>query len=521
MRMKTLFGRTFDARPDRIDFRDLPYRPRLVSLPDRYPTAADIKRYFPAYRTSKMVLDQKQEGSCTGFGLAAVVNYLRWELELKSRSKSTKTPTKTAKVSARMLYQNARLYDEWQGEDYEGSSCRGAMKGFHKHGVCREQLWPYMANGKTGRALPGWDEDAPLTPLGAYFRIDSRSLVDLQSAIFETHAIYVSANVHDGWQHLEKCRSLADAMIGPPHGSDVGGHAFAMVGYTDQGFIIQNSWGPDWGFHGFAILPYEDWTKNGNDAWALVLGAPMRISVDGQSRNGSAKKQAKQETTFRSPAARTEISLDERLRIRGPLLARVGDDPSPVGPWTNGEEANHIIYIGHAGRAERELVAANSGEDAVRIVVQDGVKKAIANGISKIAIYDHGGLNSRTEGVTRAQVMGPWFLANDIHPIFVVWQTGFFESAGDIIRIGIEKLGKAPERVEGWVVDKLRDVKDRAFEVFARDFGVKAIWENMKGRAETASLTGGGLYAAAANLEPVIGFTCSVIRLARSCTAIS
>jgi hypothetical protein len=506
MRMKSLFGRTFDARPDRIDFRDLPYRPRLVSLPDRYPRAADIKHYFPAYRASKMVLDQKQEGSCTGFGLAAVVNYLRWELELKSRAKSTKTPTKTAKVSARMLYQNARLYDEWQGEDYEGSSCRGAMKGFHKHGVCREQLWPYMANGEAGRALPGWDADAPLTPLGAYFRIDSRSLVDLQSAIFETHAIYVSANVHDGWQHVEKCRTLADAMIGPPRDPGaVGGHAFGVVGYTDQGFIIQNSWGPDWGFHGFAILPYEDWTKNGSDAWALALGAPMRISVDGQSRNGSGKKQAKQETTFRSPAARTEISLDERLRVRAPLLARVGDDPSPIRPWTNGEEANHIIYIGHAGRAERELVAANSGEDAVRIVVQDGVRKAIASGISKIAIYDHGGLNSRTEGVTRAQVMGPWFLANDIHPIFVVWQTGFFESAGDIIRIGIEKLGKAPERVEGWVVDKLRDVKDRAFEVFARDFGVKAIWENMKGRAETASLTGGGLYAAAASLESVIG----------------
>ena len=82
-------------------------------------------------------------------------------------------------------------------------------------------------------------------------------------------------------------------------------------------------------------------------------------------------------------------------------------------------------------------------------------------------------------------------------PIFVVWQTGFFESAGDIIKIGIEKLGIAPERVEGWVVDKLKDVKDRAFEVFARDFGVKAIWENMKSRAAGASRpglhSGGGL----------------------------
>ena len=150
-------------------------------------------------------------------------------------------------------------------------------------------------------------------------------------------------------------------------------------------------------------------------------------------------------------------------------------------------------------------MAANSGEDAVRIVIEDGMRKARDKGISKIAIYDHGGLNSRTEGIKRAQILGPWFEANDIYPIFVVWQTGFFESAGDIIKIGIEKLGIAPERVEGWVVDKLKDVKDRAFEVFARDFGVKAIWENMKSRAAGASSPGGGLHLAAESLKATIG----------------
>ena len=500
MRKLELFGRTFDARPDRIDFRDLQYRPRLVSLPDQYPSETDIKRHFAAYRASDMVLNQLKEGSCTGFGLAAVVNYLRWEIVLRESAKSGEKARAVPKVSPRMLYQNARLYDEWKGEDYEGSSCRGAMKGFHKHGVCKAKLWPYQVNGEIGRALPGWDQDAPLTPLGAYYRVDSRSLVDLQSAIFETHAIYVSANVHDGWNRIEKSKSLAQATITPPRREDFGGHAFAIVGYNQKGFIVQNSWGPDWGFHGFALLPYEDWTANGNDAWALALGAPISIGLDHATAKTKRKSNGE---AFRSPPARTEISLDERLRIRSPLLARAEADQSEVRPWIQGEEADHIIYIGHAGRAERELVAAQDGNDAVRIVVE-GVKTAVAKGVSRIAIYDHGGLNNRTDGVKRAQILGPWFEANDIHPIFVVWQTGFLESASDIIRIGIEKLGITPERVEGWIVDKLKDVKDRAFEVFARDLGVKAIWENMKSRAEGASADDGGLDVAAASLQAAL-----------------
>ena len=136
------------------------------------------------------------------------------------------------------------------------------MKGFHKHGVCTEASWPnFGKRGKPGTALDGWDANAPQTPLGAYYRIDGKSIVDMQSAIFETHAIYVSADVHDGWNRVKNNRkSLEDALIEPPKDpDDVGGHAFAIVGYTSDGFIVQNSWGPEWGFHGFACCP----TKTG------------------------------------------------------------------------------------------------------------------------------------------------------------------------------------------------------------------------------------------------------------------
>ena len=69
-------GRLMDARPDRLDIRDLPYRPPLRSLPPAYPDDATLTAFVPGYVKAGLVLDQGREGACTGFGLACVVNYL-------------------------------------------------------------------------------------------------------------------------------------------------------------------------------------------------------------------------------------------------------------------------------------------------------------------------------------------------------------------------------------------------------------------------------------------------------------
>jgi len=174
-----LNGQKFDARPDRVDVRDREYQPRLRSLPPQFPSAADARRYLSLYESDGMILDQGQEGACTGFGLAAAINYLLWR---GARLERQEPPP--VKVSERMLYHLARFYDEWPGEDYEGSSCRGAIKGWHHHGVCSGTLWPYR-NPSTNkvefiRPSDGWDEDAARRPLGAYYRIDRGSVVDVQ-----------------------------------------------------------------------------------------------------------------------------------------------------------------------------------------------------------------------------------------------------------------------------------------------------------------------------------------------------
>ena len=52
-------GRKLDAFPDKIDLRDWPYQPTLAPLPDQIVNCARVPE----------VLNQGQEGACTGFAL--------------------------------------------------------------------------------------------------------------------------------------------------------------------------------------------------------------------------------------------------------------------------------------------------------------------------------------------------------------------------------------------------------------------------------------------------------------------
>lgn len=52
-------------------------------------------------------------------------------------------------------------------------------------------------------------------------------------------------------------------------GEDLGGHAVACVGYDDEGFIIQNSWGSGWGIGGMTKLPYDD-MRYVIESWGII-----------------------------------------------------------------------------------------------------------------------------------------------------------------------------------------------------------------------------------------------------------
>ena len=469
-------GKIFDARPDRIDLRDREYTPRLRSLPPQFPDESAIQQHLKNYAKADLILDQGVEGACTGFGLAAVINYLRWRQALEHEAPIS------PKVSERMLYHLAKQYDEWPGEDYEGSSCRGAMKGWHRHGVCLETTWPFRdANDNVAfiAPKPGWDDEAANCPLGAYYRVHKDSITDMQSALYEVGALLVSADVHTGWFPKANKFPTIDKMAYiklPKRIRDQGGHAFALVGYTEMGFIVQNSWGPSWGTNGFAVLTYPDWIKHGMDAWVAVLGAPM---VGGRSRRYQTPK---------SLVASTNEPAQAFGLFKSQALDSTRTNPE-VEPWDLDTAYDHSIVLGNNGTVLNRSLIRESALDSLQDIVLANPRSWLKQGNKKIVLYAHGGLNSEEAAMARIRIFAPYFKANGLYPIFFSWRTGFLESlvniTGDALG-GIEPQGAWKDIWES-VKDAAKEAKDRAIEAACQNLLVKAVWSEMKQNARAAA----------------------------------
>jgi hypothetical protein len=478
---------TLDARPDRLDLRDRIYQPPLVGLAPRVPTTTEITDFLPRYIADGRILDQASEGACTGFGLGCVVNYLLWRNAVVVGGAKTSPPV----VSTRMLYHLARFYDEWSGEDYEGSSCRGAMKAWHKHGVCSDKHWPYRTKRGHARFIKprkGWESDAATRPLGAYYRIDKSSIDDIRAAIQETGAVYCSARVHDGWSiGASATRRVTHEklpVIAWDGGQRLrGGHAFAFVGYNEWGFIVQNSWGERWGLSGFAVLTYRDWVKNGSDAWVASMGAatygdraPQYFVVSGvDGPAGVAKDQ------FSPVTILNLLPTRERPHVYQNDIVR---------PWDRETAYQHSVVMGNDGRVINRLVDQEDAGDAVRTVAFSSPGAWLRAATHQhVVIYAHGGLNSEGDSLHRIQILAPYFKANGIYPIFLTWRTGLIESLLGIMQDAVRRT--LPSEVS--ISDFLREASERAaaaldytLEAACERLGAKTIWSQMKQNAEAA-----------------------------------
>lgn len=477
---KKCFGRgdrALDARPDRADYRDLPYRAPLVSLPACFPECDFmVSDYAKHVMKHKLVLDQDEYGACTGFGLAAVIHRVIWGYDRSAAAEA-------GRVSTAMLYHMARIYDEWQGEDYEGSSCRGAMKGWHHHGVCRERFWKYEPP-VFKEPDEGWNVDAAERPLGAYYRVNRDSIADLQSALREVGAVYASANVHDGWDDPHKQDKLTAIEV---KSGETGGHAFAIVGYTPEGFVVQNSWGTDWGCEGFAIVCYEDWVKNGVDAWVAVMGAPVSIQP-AMNR-------------VRSTRSLRVLAAEEASRTR-----RSGaSSGAAVGPPLFSEAAayDHTVVLGNEGRPLNRFLHLESGVRAVEEAAEKLPRAWLSNQpVPRLAVYAHGGLNSEEASIKRIRAMAPYFEDNGIYPLFATWRTGPFESIRWMLEDAItEFISPARARLRpGWFAEQIQEARDRVLESICRRLLVRSVWSQMKQNARASVGDGGGIRLIAKHL---------------------
>jgi hypothetical protein len=430
-------GKTLDAFPDKIDLRDWVYRPTLQILPDQIVNCALVPE----------VLDQGNEGACTGFALAAVINYLLGQRRLQRR------------VSPRMLYELARRYDEWPGEKYEGSSARGAMKGWERHGVCRRDLWPDDQHGPQHFDQQRADQ-AVFTPGGTYYRVNFRQVRDLHAAIHEVGIVYVTLMVHAGWgepgpstvtlKSGGRGRSTITLPVIERKGKADGGHAIALVGYTAQGFIVQNSWGRKWGKQGFALLPYEDFMLHATDVWVAQLGVPVKADL---WAGGAADVTS---GTFRAGQV---IPLNE------------------IRPY--------VIDVGNNGALSDRGDYWTTEEDLQRLFVDTIPEKTKGWKKRRVMLYIHGGLNGEKDVAKRIVAYRDVCLANEIYPLHIMWESDWFNSARDLLE---DHFTAADERASGAFLDHLREARDRVLELTVA-CPVGKLWAEMKENARLASVS--------------------------------
>jgi hypothetical protein len=328
-----------------------------------------------------------------------------------------------------MLYEMAKRNDEWDGTAYEGSSLRGALKGFYQNGVCSDATAPDEPGIKNWALTYAMAKEAREMRLGAYLRVQP-DISDYHAALNDIGVIYASAQIHSHWENLK------EGLI-QPGGDPVGGHAFAIVGYDDTGFWVLNSWGSDWGVNGIAKWTYADWANTVMDAWVLQLGV-------------------------RAPAA---------------FGAAPGVTPASATGLFGFNEPTRGDIIGHyINMDDGLLVTSGKYGSPTQIEMNETVERLTRSdannnqGYEHIVIYSHGGLNTLA---AEAQRVATWkrnniYGRNRIYNFHLMWGSGFIDEV-------FGQLSKSPAvgRAGGWLSDWF-------FEAgIGRQTGSYA-WRNMK-----------------------------------------
>jgi hypothetical protein len=393
---RRLAGRKLDILPDLPDIRDRIYMPHLRALEPAI---------FPKIPFG--VRNQGEDSSCTGFALAHVVDFLRYREII---------PEPPKLVSARMLYEMAKRNDEWGGTAYEGSSIRGAIKGFFRNGVCSAEVAPDDPKRSKKEWVLSYEmaREARETRLGAYYRLQP-DISDYHAALNEVGIIYASAQIHDGWEepvarnpdkplpdnNTDKAvpRNTDTKKI-PPGAKPIGGHAFAIVGYDREGFWVLNSWGPEWGVDGVAHWSYADWASTIMDAWVLQIGVQAPEA-------------------FGAAAVKTPTSATGLFGFNEPTRMDI------LGHFVNVDDGRLIAHGRYSSPTAAEM------NETVKVLLND--KANNEKGYGHLVLYAHGGLN---DTLAEARRIATWkrtkiFTRNRIYNFHLMWGTGLLEEVFD------------------------------------------------------------------------------------------
>jgi C1A family cysteine protease len=224
---------------------------------DDLPLSVDLRSWCSP------IEDQGPLGSCTSHVGVAVIEYFE-----------RKASGKHIDASRLFLYKVSRNLSHIEGDS--GSQIRTTMAALRIFGVPPEEYWPYV--------ISDYDKEPPAFCYSfaqnyqsiSYFRLDPHN-VSNEEILYSVKGYLASGFPCifglTAYSCVNDDEVKKSGKIPYPSTSDVvlGGHSLMAVGYDDSveiqnskseeffkgAFLVRNSWGPDWGDHGYGWLPYE------------------------------------------------------------------------------------------------------------------------------------------------------------------------------------------------------------------------------------------------------------------------
>lgn len=248
--------------PQRPDHRDRSFNleQRILKTSQVPAKVAPLTVAIPAY-------NQGQLGSCTGNGIARVLEYGEFR-----QVEGAITPSRL------FIYYNERVIEGTVSTD-SGAQIRDGIKVVATQGAPPESLWPYSD------ANPGPFTRKP--PAAVYEAAEQHEAIQYQAVTFGAGAPFRTAiaaglpivfgfsvpqSFEDGsWNPATEVLPLPG-----PSEQFIGGHCVVADGYDfscsdfpEPFWWCANSWGSDWGVNGWFRMAHSYFTSLASDFWVI------------------------------------------------------------------------------------------------------------------------------------------------------------------------------------------------------------------------------------------------------------
>jgi C1A family cysteine protease len=182
----------------------------------------------------------------------------------------------------------SRLFIYWNARDYIGETrqdagcfIRDAIKGMARYGTPYEKTWPFDQRYVTLQPNKKAYDEAEKHQILKYYRISETDRVyQVQYALSQGFPVVFGMKI---FESFEKTGRDGKVPVPNPAGEEfLGGHAMCIEGYDPERFIVENSWGKNWGDAGYALVPKEvvESPSLSSDYWVIQIVEDDQVQVE-------------------------------------------------------------------------------------------------------------------------------------------------------------------------------------------------------------------------------------------------